>query len=386
MNSYQYLIIGIVGIMIFCGGILIGHYQILPFQELKSYFGQIVESKKHETLEIYDDENHIYNRILFDSEIDLMQTRSEMIDYIWLGSGIPTKSPQVDTNIHIGDFGDIENLQKIDRFTAHMDFGENADKFLQSSDSKMISISYLFHAENPKKTLIIYHQGHGEQSISDAKRIVQFFLDKGYSVLVFTMPAREQNNEPIVDTYRFGRLKLSTHNHFQLIDNEYFHPIKFFIEPIVVTLNYIEKQSNYENIHMLGLSGGGWTTIVYSALDPRISESYSIAGAFPMYMRDKQNLGDYEQTISEFYSIVNYEELFVMSGYGHDRKSIQIFNYNDPCCFQAEIYEKSPYEKIINEKLSELGSGEFQVLLDRTAKTHEISDFALEIIISEIEN
>lgn len=386
MNSLQYLIIGVIGIGTFCSGMLVGYYQIPPFGELKFYFEPLVESKNVIISEIYDDENRMSERISFYSEMDLIQKRSEMIDYIWMGSGFPTKYPEIDDDVQIDNFDDIQSLQKIDKFTVRMDFGENANKFLRSVDSEMISISYLFYAENPKETLIVYHQGHGEQSISDDKNIVKFFLDKGYSILVFSMPAREQNNEPIVDTAKFGRLKLSTHNHFQVIDNEYFHPLKFFLEPIAVTLNYVEKYSDYENIHMLGLSGGGWTTVVYSALDPRISQSYSVAGAFPMYMRDKSNLGDYEQTISEFYSIVNYEELFVMSGYGHDRKSTQIFNYNDPCCFQAEIYEKSPYGELINNKLSDLGAGEFRVVLDRSAKTHEISDFALKTIISEIEN
>ena len=39
-----------------------------------------------------------------------------------------------------------------------------------------------------------------------------------------------------------------------------------------------------------------------------------------------------------------------MGGYGDDRKFIQIFIYDDPCCFQAEKYEHIPYENIINEK------------------------------------
>jgi len=386
MKPLQYLIVGVVGIAVFSSGMLAGYYQIPPSEELKSYLKPLMKSKNIITSEIYDNENRISERISLYSETDVKQKRSEMINYIWMGSGLPTKYPEIDADVQIKNFSDIQSLQKIDKFTVSMDFGENENKFLQSRESDMFSISYLFHAKNPKKTLIIYHQGHGEESISDDKNIIKIFLDEGYSVLVFSMPAREENNEPIVDTQRFGRLKLSTHNHFQIIDNEYFHPIKFFLEPITVTLNYVEKQTDYENIHMLGLSGGGWTTVVYSALDPRISQSYSVAGAFPMYMRDKNNLGDYEQTISEFYSIVNYEELFVMSGFGHGRKSTQIFNYNDPCCFQAEVYEKSPYEEIINKKLSDLGSGEFRVVLDRSAKTHEISNFALKTIISEIEN
>lgn len=387
MNFFLILLISAIIIIAFFSGVVIEHYQILQFEELKFYLNPLMEPQIIKTSEIHnDDEDKILERISIHSEQDLIQKRSEMIDYIWMGSGFPTADPRIEYNVKVNDFDDLTNLQKIDKFTVGMDFGKNANKFLKSTESEMISISYLFHAKNPKKTLIVYHQGHGEQSILDDKKIVEFFLGDGYSVLMFSMPAREENNEPIVDTYRFGKLKLSTHNHFQLVDNEFFHPIKFFLEPIAVTLNHIEENYDYQSVHMIGLSGGGWTTVVYSALDPRISQSYSIAGAFPMYMRDKNTLGDYEQTIPNFYEIVNYEELFVMDAYGHGRKALQIFNYNDPCCFQAETYEKSPYESAINKKLIEIGSGEFKVILDKSANGHIISDFTLEVILSEIEN
>ena len=32
---------------------------------------------------------------------------------------------------------------------------------------------------------------------------------------------------------------------------------------------------------MVGISGGGWTTGVYSALDPRIEKSFVVAGTAP---------------------------------------------------------------------------------------------------------
>ena len=37
---------------------------------------------------------------------------------------------------------------------------------------------------------------------------------------------------------------------------------------------------------MIGISGGGWTTTVYPAIDTRISESFSVAGSLPLSLRN----------------------------------------------------------------------------------------------------
>jgi len=389
MNRW-YAAVATIAIIAFGCGILAGYYKIIPFDKLDIELSLPPPNgfQTNSAQQIYDDERSVLERISINSEEELLQKRHEMIDYIWMGSGFPTRFPEnIELDVKMNDFNNIRNLEQIDKFTILMDFGKNESKFLKSKESEVVSTAYLFQAKNQKSDLMIHHQGHNEQSISDSKNVIRFFLDNGYSVLVFSMPLREGNNEPIVDTIRFGKLKLATHNHLTIIDNEFFNPMRFFVEPITVTLNYVEKYRDYQYIHMMGISGGGWTTIVYSALDMRISHSYPIAGAFPFYMRQTvSDLGDYEQTVIDFYEIVNYEELFVMDGYGENRKSIQFFNYGDPCCFQAETYDKSPYGEIINEKLTQLGLGKFSVILDKSTTKHEVTDFVLEKILSDIEN
>jgi hypothetical protein len=70
---------------------------------------------------------------------------------------------------------------------------------------------------------------------------------------------------------------------------------------------------------MLGISGGGWTTVLFSAIDDKISQNYSVVGSFPMFMRsDAKNIGDYEQMIPELYSIVNYLELYIMGSFSNE--------------------------------------------------------------------
>ena len=84
----------------------------------------------------------------------------------------------------------------------------------------------------------------------------------------------------------------------------------------------------------------------------------------------------------DLYKIANYLELYVLSGYGNDRKHIQIFNKNDPCCFSGYGYES--YEFFIDNKLEELGKGSFQIFIDDTHNQHKISNIILEYILKNI--
>ena len=249
----------------------------------------------------------------------------------------------------------------------------------------MNSISYLFLPEKSNNKLVVFHQGHEGQSFLQDKKIIQFFLDKNYSVLILSMVTHGDNNEPVIDLPEFGKLRLNSHDHFTFIESPTFHPMKYFFEPIAVALNYVDSQFDFDSYYMMGLSGGGWTTVVYSAIDPRITQSYSIAGSFPIWLRaDPRNFGDYEQTLPAFYRIANYEELYVMSSYGDDRRLVQFFNKFDPCCFSGDLYEQFPYANAIKEKLSDLQKGKFDVYIDDTNE-HKISDSTLTKIANMME-
>ena len=134
---------------------------------------------------------------------------------------------------------------------------------------------------------------------------------------------------------------------------------------------------------MIGISGGGWTTIVYSAIDDRVSESFSVAGSYPFFLRSEiRNLGDYEQTDLGLYSQVNYLELYVLGASGNDRFQMQIFNEYDPCCFSGTTYKT--FDKLIQEKIEKVGTGTFETYLDKSQTKHIISQKSLELITERL--
>ena len=247
------------------------------------------------------------------------------------------------------------------------------------------SIAYFFTPHESNNKLIIYHHGHAGDFVLE-RNTITFFLNNGYSILAFNMPLIGMNNQPVIETSDFGPVKFISHKQLPLLESSKFSPIKYFVEPIALSLNFIDQNYDYDSYYMVGISGGGWTTVLYSAIDQRVSQSYSVAGSYPLHLRyEAKNLGDYEQSNPNIYRISNYLELYTMSSFGNDRKLVQLFIYNDPCCFQAELYEKFPYGNAIQDRLEILGDeGKFSVFLDNSTNQHEISEHTLSLILDEM--
>ena len=58
--------------------------------------------------------------------------------------------------------------------------------------------------------------------------------------------------------------------------------MRYFIEPVALVVAHA-KRLGYKHIVMTGLSGGGWTTTVASAVLPDIELSIPIAGSLPTW-------------------------------------------------------------------------------------------------------
>ena len=308
--------------LIFLSGIAVGYYEVFPFDLIQSikYSLQNNSEKEQNNISIYED--NIDSLIKINSKNDILDKRKNLINFIWKNTIPYSSSISIDKNIKDDRYQNLSNLKSINKLNIEMNY-------------KINSISYLFLPENSNNELVIYHQGHSGDFISGNDTIA-FFINEGYSVLALSMPLLGMNNQPIIDLNEFGKMKFTNHRHLHLLESSDFSPVKFFVEPIGVSLNYLDENFNFNSYHMIGIAGGGWTTILFSAIDDRISQNYSVAGSFPMFMRsDSKNIGDYEQMIPELYSIANYLELYTMGSFGDERKLTLIYNEFDPCCFSG---------------------------------------------------
>ena len=375
MNKVLGIVIVIALVVSFSYGVSVGTYKIFPYEYLNSFKDNI---EFNEQISQTSNIQNFESRIDIKDELDIEKIRDELIFYIWNSPPsiiFPTDNSSkilpttIEKNIIDTRFSSLDNLKQIDKFSIEMENNIN-------------SIVYLFHAEKNNNELIIYHQGHAGGFIN-GKSTIDYFLKNGYSVMAFSMPLVGMNNQPIIEIENIGMIKFFDHDQFRFLESENFSPLSYFFTPINHSLNYLDLNYNFKNYHMVGISGGGWTTTIYPALDTRISKSFAVSGSLPIPLRiNSQDIGDYEQIQPELYNIANYSELYIMSSYGENRMFSQIFNKYDPCCFSGSLFNE--YESKISNIVSKLNSGDFNVYLDDTHKEHKISEYAQELILEKI--
>lgn len=311
----------------------------------------------------------------FSSPADVTSMRQALIGYIWKGaSSLPTGIPDtIQTGVSDPPYSSMTNLKRIDKYTDNMEYGVSV-------------YSYLFTPTTSNGKLMVVWNGH-DGSASVMQPTIQYFLNQGYTIIEGWMPLQPEypasTRYPVVSTHDLGTFTLWSHYYLSWIDSPSFSPIKFFIDPVIKDLNYALAQKSYSQVSMVGLSGGGWTTHLAAALDPRIQKSYPVAGSQPFYLRNDYNPGDWEQYVGGLYNISEYMEWYVLGSYGSGRRQLQIFNSADPCCFSGATYNTNPYESVVQQKLASLGSGQFNVYID-TNNQHSITSNALSVISNDL--
>lgn len=298
---------------------------------------------------------------------DVARVRKELIAFIWKNDGqLPTSSDVERTDADLPDVLSTE--------------GASCERLTVAMDKEFKSVIYHFRPETPTKRLAIFHQGHTDLWSYGAVETVSFFLSKGFAVMAVQMPLIGENKG-------LGPPGISSHDNMATLISDDLQPIKLFVEPVTVALNYGLKNFAYEDVFMIGLSGGGWTTTLYAAIDPRVRVSFPVAGTLPLYLRvgdyhGARDRGDWEQYYPDLYEIANYLDLYVLGSSGTGRRQRQVLNKYDTCCFAGVRYPT--YEKHVRAAVAATGKGSFDVYLDASHRSHLISEHAVETAIAPL--
>lgn len=317
--------------------------------------------------------------------------RRKMADFIWKGAGPPKTLPSVEKGVSVPDLASLTGVRRVDLLTVPLDYRITA------------KVYDLLPRKGWNRRLALYHNGHGEP-LDTMLRTVQALLDRGYRVMVYAMPFHHWNGgQQIEDPANPGTM-LPSPSHRELVpwESAEFSTLTFFLEPLTVTLNYAQATYRPASVEMLGLSGGGWTTTVYAALDPRITRSYPTAGSLPFFLRaaspkPSPTTGDWEQTrasFPEFYSSItagtadDYLQMYVMASVGENRGQLQILNRFDDCCFNGVSHRV--YQAPVRDRVALLAGGRpeqgrWDLLEDATHDDHTISPHALSVILWDLD-
>ncbi len=319
--------------------------------------------------------------ITIHSASDVAEKRRALIRYLWSSDGFPAK--RLPSTI-------VTNITSPVKHLTHL---ERVDE-LRMDLAGLQALAYHFIPEHPNSELVVLHHGHActlddDPSPKDVgyglQRTIASLLKEGYGVLGVFMPHMRPGDCTGKHDAMFKETTTGS-------------PIKYFLEPTALSLNYLETRSGqgqfpkYRAFHMAGLSGGGWTTTVYAAIDERIRCSFPVAGTIPLYLRIGGSVGDREQFESTFYSLAGYPDLYILGAHGTGRKQVQILVRRDDCCFgEAQHDAKSAgmsyaeamreYEQRVSAALKKIGDGAFQLQIDETAPSHMISHHTIEDVI-----
>jgi dienelactone hydrolase len=112
-------------------------------------------------------------------------------------------------------------------------------------------------------------------------------------------------------------------------------------------LDYLYDHPNVDRnrLAVTGLSGGGWQTILLSALDERVRVSVPVAGFSSIRTRVEVkaygDLGDVEQSATDLYDGRDYTYLAALMA---PRPTLMIYNAEDDCCFRAPLVKPLVFE------------------------------------------
>ncbi len=324
--------------------------------------------------------------ITIHSAREVVAKRRALIQYLWGDKGFPKQRlpDLIVTNVS-SPVKQLDQLARVDEYRIELAPG-------------LQGLAYHFIPTQPNGELVVVHQGHActlddDPSPADVgyglQRTIKALLREGYGVLGVFMPHMRPGDctgghDALMQTTTSGS------------------PLKYFLEPVAISLNHLKARSRagrfpkYRVFHMAGLSGGGWTTTLYAAIDPSIRCSFPVAGSIPLYLRIIGSVGDREQYESSFYGLAGYPDLYLLGAHGHGRQQVQILVRRDDCCFGEQQHDEKTtrltyaeslrdYEGRVRAALKTCGPGEFRVEIDEVAPSHMISHHAIaEIILPEL--
>jgi hypothetical protein len=224
------------------------------------------------------------------------------------------------------------------------------------------SIVYWWVPIDRKNKLILVHDGHSDDSYGDNGYVAirgilnvanlataKLLLAEGYDVMWLQMPLYGDNlTASVPERPLSARCGSQCDRHGEIMRefrNSTVSPFKFFLEPVIVAVNYAKASGIFSTVSMMGASGGGWTTLLAAALDDRIINSAAVASSVPLFLRagvcGRPSVGDAEQGSSPglLYKRVSYMDLYVLAAYGVGRQHLQINNQFDTCCFFGVGYQ-----------------------------------------------
>lgn len=296
------------------------------------------------------------SRLHLEDGDDVSRMRRDLARYFWGSGGYPLDL--LPRTVQIGVPSPLAPLLGVARI----------DRLVIDQDDHFSATALVIRPVTPNERLVIWHQGHSSDlSEAGGHQLMERLLARGYTVIALWMPLYGENHGPP-----------SSHDLIVRMTPHSGHAIRYFLEPSVAAINWATATNEFSSIAMVGLSGGGWTTTVMAALDPRIKLSVPAAGSLPLYLRTAvEDRGDAEQTETSLYRIAGYLDLYALGALGEQRAQLHVYNFVDSCCFSG--WKVSQYATNLWGALGAVSvPSNWSVYLDSSVYGHLITSVAID--------
>ena len=125
------------------------------------------------------------------------------------------------------------------------------------------------------------------------------------------------------------------------------NPLGIFYLSMRRGLDYLSglQQVDTSRIGVTGLSGGGWQTVMLSALDPRVAVAVEVAGigSRESNLTHPVDTDETEEDAPDLMQQQDYPELIALRA---PRPTMEIHNGTDSCCFRAPLVKPYIYDQV----------------------------------------
>lgn len=134
------------------------------------------------------------------------------------------------------------------------------------------------------------------------------------------------------------------------------YTLKDWVGPVCIAINTLQNMFPSAAIHMTGISGGGWTTVISAAVDSRIAKSYPFVGSMPDMIYYNR---DFEQRLNGL--TADYLTLYTLAACP-GRRHMQVLYENDPVAFSRAIFNTRPdYSVQLKTNCAAIGGGVYDL-------------------------
>ena len=209
-------------------------------------------------------------------------------------------------------------------------------------------IEYSKYHSNNKKKLLIYNQGHGGNPYNHDYfiKLKEHYKQKGFDIMSLSMSNIGYNEEPVnfplidLEIVKKSPYPHGLHSMYHKFHDEKYpnkKPLSLMLSGNYYLIKKFLSDSAYEEIYMIGISGGGLYTTFLSSIITEIETSYSFSGTAPLIFQFWRSKGCWEHHASKVYTKVDFWDLYFLSTIdkfnNQNRKHFQVYNKSDPLIF-----------------------------------------------------